>query len=99
MQELINKFRELIDFRDKAIEDKFGKNSNDAFNYPENRFWYADHIAPIDKQIIEVANKLLTAINNVESTLKTIGDVYINEALKNVYLGEDNKQNSEEITK
>ena len=58
MQELLNKFRELIDFRDKAIEDKFGENRHSAFNFPENRFWYADHISPIDREIVDVANKL-----------------------------------------
>lgn len=98
MLELINKFRELIDFRDKAIEDKFGENRHSAFNFPENRFWYADHISPIDREIVDVANKLLTAINNVESNLKTIADVFINETLKQVYLNET-KQTSEEIIK
>ena len=99
MQELVNKFKELIEFRDNAIESKFGKTRHDAFNYPENRFWYADKISPIDKEIIEVANNILTTFDSKISPLKTIGDVYINDTLKNIYLAEINKQSDEEIIK
>ena len=99
MQELIDKFKALVDFREKSLEGKFGKNISEAFNYPENRFWYADHISPIDKEIIDVANDILTEQTNVEIDLKTIADVFANQTLKNLYLGQPNQNSTQEICK
>lgn len=99
MQELIKKFKDLIDFRDRTLDAKFGENRQDAFNYPENRFWYADHITPIDNEIISAANNVLVAKDVKDKTLKTIADVFANQTLKEVYLSESEQKDVDEIVK
>ena len=96
MQQLIDKFVKLINYRDKVLEDKFGKNRVNAFNFPENRFWYADHVSPIDKEIVEAGNNVLLA-SEAEATLKTIADVFGNKTLADIYLGQTEQKDGDEI--
>ena len=99
MQQLIDKFKQLIDFRDRALDSKFGENRQDAFNYPENRFWYADHISPIDKEIVVAANDVLVAKDISDANLKTIADVFANQTLKEIYLEQEKSNDVDEISK
>lgn len=99
MQELVKKFKDLIDYRDKILDAKFGENRQEAFNYPENRFWYADHINPIDKEIVAAANNVLVAKDINDKSLKTIADVFANQTLKQIYLDEAEQKDADEIVK
>lgn len=98
MQQLVNKFKDLINYRDKVLDDKFGENRAEMFNYPENRFWYADHVSPIDQEIVAAGNSVLVA-NNCEPSLKTIADVFANQNLKDIYLGQTQANDGDEVVK
>lgn len=95
MQELSEKFKNLANFRSNALTAKFGENLAEAFNYPENRFWYADHIYPIDLEMVDVGNKILKELN-LPQNLKTIADVFNNKTLESIYNGTFNQEQTTE---
>ena len=95
MQELSEKFKNLANFRSNALTAKFGENLAEVFNYPENRFWYADHIYPMDLEMVDVGNKILKELN-LPQNLKTIADVFNNKTLESIYNGTFNQEQTTE---
>ena len=55
-KELTIKFLSLTEKRDAKISKHFGNNMLEMLNYPEERYWYSEHIYPLDDKIIKLAN-------------------------------------------
>lgn len=81
---MVNQFLLLIEQRDNKLEEhqhSKGESWAELFNYPEERFWYAKNISPLDKKIVSIANSIITKFNIPCSESKTIRDVYSNQQL------------------
>lgn len=95
---MVNKFLLLINERDSKLEEhkrSKGESWSELFNYPEERFWYAKNISPLDQKIVMAANSIISKFNIPCAEAKTISDVYSNQQLIMFINSKD--QNKEDI--
>lgn len=93
---MVNNFLLLINERDKKMAEHCKDESwIELFNYPEERFWYAKNISPLDEKIIVIANSIIAKFNIPCAEAKTIGDVYSNQQL--IMFVNQNNQTQEEV--
>lgn len=85
MTDELRKFKLLIDYRDKKLNEKFYINpTSEIFNFEENKIWYKQNIEFIDKAIIKCANIILKQ-NGEQKRIIKVEDAYNNELLTTLY--------------
>ena len=83
---IATQFVKLINKRDKLMEEHCnGESFAELCNYPEERDWYCKNIAPIDQQIISLANQIIEKMNLPCPKQKSLREVYSNTHLDEIY--------------
>ncbi len=96
-KELAVKFLSLTEERDTKVSEHYGDDMLEMLNYPEERYWYSEHIYPLDDKIIKLANiirdKFLPTKKFYNSLMKVYQDDDLFSYCENVKAKTDREKN------
>ena len=93
----VNKFVELINERRAKIEEHYNlENWSKISKLPEEKYWYEENIASLDKEIVQVANSIIQKFNIPSKLAKNIEDVYANYWLSSILEAKKQEKNTKE---